>query len=665
MTKDKDIYAYLYIEDESYGYTALCVIIPVLPREKPEAVEVENPHYVQANALAVHLQEALDDLGDITCQVTAARVAAENAEAYAESTYAQLSDVNTTLETLSTETAAKIDDGYVEDGSLYLTSNGEVVAGPFTGFGGGGGTGSGGSGNNATLIVQNATGWLSKTVALGAACNLTLNWSSLEDNLETGAGVLTVKVNNAVKLTRDIDQGSVEFDISPYLSAGSNAVKINIADVYGNSKTINYSVKCVSVSLTSTFDAAATYSESINFVFTPTGSVAKTMHFVLDGKEIGTMNVTVSGRQQTYVIPRQTHGAHILRAWFTCEIDGEEIESNELYYEIICIRDGNSTPIIASNYTKKTAEQYELLAIPYRVYDPANITASVSLYADGTSISNLTVDRTEQTWSYRPTDIGALQLKIVCGSTEKYFDIDITESSIDVEAETQDLSLYLSSYGHSNSSDDKDVWSYGNISAEFKNFGWVSDGWQLDEDNNTVLRVTGDARVEIPVQIFAQDFRSTGKTIEIEFASRDVLDYNAMILSSVSEGRGIEITAQRADMTSEQSTIGTQYKEDEHVRLTFVTEKRSGNRLILIYLNGIISGIKQYPDDDDFSQGSPVGLSIGSNDCTIDIYNIRVYDNDLTRYQVLDNWIADTQNIEDRLARYERNLVYDDYGAVV
>lgn len=39
--------------------------------------------------------------------------------------------------------------------------------------------------------------------------------------------------------------------------------------------------------------------------------------------------------------------------------------------------------------------------------------------------------------------------------------------------------------------------------------------------------------------------------------------------------------------------------------------------------------------------------------------SIRVYDNDLTRHQVLNNWIADTQVVETMLERYSRNHVFD------
>ncbi len=143
------------------------------------------------------------------------------------------------------------------------------------------------------------------------------------------------------------------------------------------------------------------------------------------------------------------------------------------------------------------------------------------------------------------------------------------------------------------------------------------------------------------------------------------MDYDAVILSCLSGGRGLLVTAQKAQLTSEQSEIAMQFKENEHVRVSFVVEKRSENRLICCYINGVMSGAVQYPAGDDFSQREPADISIGSSDCTVDIYAIRVYDNDLTRGQILDNMIADTQNIDTLLSRYQRNRVYNAYGSIV
>lgn len=302
-------------------------------------------------------------------------------------------------------------------------------------------------------------------------------------------------------------------------------------------------------------------------------------------------------------------------------------------------------------------------------HDPAGMTTEVKLYAGDTLVSTQTVDRTEQTWTYRADNVGSLILRIDVNNgyatASKSWTFTVTESSVDVSAETENLSLFLSSYGRSNNEENPGTWSYGNIAATFANFNFASDGWQKDKDNISVLRVAGDARLTIPLKIFEKDFRTTGKTIEFEFSTSEVMDYDAVILSCMSGNRGVQLTAQKATLKSEQSEIFTQYKEDEHVRIAFVVEKRSENRLIYVYINGNMSGSIQYPTDDDFSQQSPVDISIGSNDCVINLYCIRVYDNDLTRHQMLDNWIADSQNVDDLLYRYQHNNVFNEYGSIV
>ena len=554
-----------------------------------------------------------------------------------------------------------------DQGLVYLLNNGERIAGPYGPFAGGGG--GSGSGNNAVLTMTNTTGWLATTIASGSACALKVSWSSLENEIPTGDGTLTVKVNNVNKTTKNVNQGEITIDVKDFLSSGANRIKLSISDVYGNTRTISFSISVVEISLSSNFDSSVVYTDDIMYTYVPTGAIEKTMHFILDGTELDTAATSVSGRQQSYVIPKQTHGTHTLLVYFTCTIDGNEVRSNELYYELICTVAGNMHPVIASNYVGGEIVQYTSVPVTYRVYDPAGMTTEVKLYAGDTLVSTQTVDRTEQTWTYRADNVGSLILRIDVNNgyatASKSWTFTVTESSVDVSAETENLSLFLSSYGRSNNEENPGTWSYGNIAATFTNFNFASDGWQKDKDNISVLRVAGDARLTIPLKIFEKDFRTTGKTIEFEFSTSEVMDYDAVILSCMSGNRGVQLTAQKATLKSEQSEIFTQYKEDEHVRIAFVVEKRSENRLIYVYINGNMSGSIQYPTDDDFSQQSPVDISIGSNDCVINLYCIRVYDNDLTRHQMLDNWIADSQNVDDLLYRYQHNNVFNEYGSIV
>lgn len=546
---------------------------------------------------------------------------------------------------------------------LYLTLDGEI-------FGEGvvlpkGGSGGGGSTNSAVMTLTNKAGWITKTIAEGSDCDVVFEWSSVENEIQTGNGTFALSVGGAVKLSYELEQGEHTINIGKYLSAGTNKVLVEIGDAYGNSRVISYTVNAVQVSISSYFDGTIAYTGDIQFNYTPVGAVDKLVHFVVDGTEIGTRKVAVSGREISYTIPAQAHGSHTLEVYFTAEIAGQPVESNHLFFDLICYVDGQRKPIISVPANISSVKQFSTVAIPYVVYTPNTITSAVELKDGTTTAATLTVDRTQQIWSYKALESGTANLSIVCGDTVKPISFTVTHSQIDVTAETENLELYLSSAGRSNNEENPLVWKSGAVEAQFTGFNLTSDGWKLDDDKNTVLRVTGDARVYIPFNIFGADFRTTGKTVEIEFSTRDVLNYDSVILSAWSGDRGIQITAQKAMLKSAQSEIFTQYKENETVRIAFAVEKRAENRLLAIYINGIMSGVIQYPDDDNFEQTDPVGISIGSNYCTTDIYCIRVYGNNLSRYQILDNWIADTQDVETMIERYERNNIFDDYGNIV
>ena len=526
------------------------------------------------------------------------------------------------------------------------------------------GSGGGGGGGYGTIEVINTGGWLTKTVAYGAGCVINLSWSSSVDGIATGNGTMKIAVNGTVKQTREVAQGPLAPDVGKFLKSGDNDVEITVSDAYGNTRTLKYSIETISVSIDSYFDDSTAYTGEIPFSYTPVGEVKKTVHFLVDGKEIGTQVVTASNREQPYTIPAQSHGSHTFEVYFTAEINGEKVESNHKFYDLICYEEGNTTPIITTTFREKEVKQYSTVSIRYIVYTYGSLTSEVQLKDGDTVVSTRTVDRTRQPWPYKAKEAGTANLSIVCGETVKPISFTVTESEIDVTAETANLELYLSSEGRNNNEENPLHLSYGGIKALLTGFNMKSDLWQEDDEGNTVLRVSGDARVNIPFNIFGTDFRTFGKTIEIEFATRNVMNYDAVVLSCWSGDRGIKITAQKALLKSERSEIYTQYKEDEHVRVAFVVEKLAEHRLLAIYINGIMSGVVQYPAGDNFAQSSPVGITIGSNDCTVDIYNIRVYGNNLTRYQIVDNWIADTQDVDTMIDRYTRNDVFDAYGNI-
>ena len=531
-----------------------------------------------------------------------------------------------------------------------------------------GGTGTGGGGGaetiKAILSVENTSGWLSKTIASGASVTASFLWSSVEDGMATGDGSVRITVNDVVRSTRQISQGNVSVDLTPYLSTGTNKVKVRISDIYDQGRTISFNITSLELSIESSFDATTQYTGPFVFPYTPKGAIEKTVHFVIDGVERFTQVTSVSNRQMSQSIPAQSHGGHSLRVYFDAEINGELVRSNELYFEFISVERGVYDVIITSNFSKTEVDQFSAVPITFTVFDPSSQTSEVRLYANNVLISTQTVDQSEQSYTYIANREGACTIRIESGSTVKTLNFTVRESDLNIQAETENLALYLTAQGRSNNEETRNQWISNDVAAVLSDFTWRLDGWQTDEDSINVLRVSDDARVTIPYQIFARDFKTTGKTIEIEFATRDVANYSAEIISCFADNIGLKITPQQIIFRGAQNEISALYKDNEHIRLSIVVEKQNDNRLIMVYINGVMSGAIQYASGERFSQLNPVGITIGSEDCVVDIYNIRVYDNNLNRQQIVNNWIADTQNGTVRQQRYSHNNVYDAYGNI-
>ncbi len=570
---------------------------------------------------------------------------------------------------------SKIPDGFiVEDNMLYLARDGEIVSEGVELPSGGGG---GGGGSSSTIKLKNESLSTSLAIAEGETATLKFNFSSIdEDGNESGSGTLQVYVNNILKLNKIIPQGSNELDVTSLLSAGNNSVRIKVTDSYGLSKQISYSIAVIALSITSTFDESQQYDSDVSFRYIPVGAVEKIIHFELDGTEIATATTSSSGRQMTQVIPVQSHGTHLLRVWITAEVNGISISSNILIYDIMFVDSSITTPIIASPFAVTEVEEGTFISIPYTVYDPKNLMCDVTLeiISRGTtsdkvvSTSKVTVDRTKQTWNIRKYPVGNTVFRIKYGSVAKEFLVKVKESAIQVDIETNGLEFYLDAEGKSNQGSDKDSWESNGYATQFTDVNFLSNGWDTDSEGNTRLKLAGDARAYNPFQIFKTDSSYTGRTIEFDLLVSDVQDQNAVVVDCMSGDIGLQIMANKAVLKSELSEVSAPFGTDAHIRLSFVIDKSGdgSERMIMLYINGIASGAMQYPDGDNFSQVlNPVGITMGSNLCTTYIYSIAVYDYDVTKYQILNNFIAGAQDPAELAERYHRNDIFDEYSNIV
>lgn len=490
-----------------------------------------------------------------------------------------------------------------------------------------------------------------------------LSYYENEGDLSQVSGSCTVYVAGKQRERITLRSGNTyTIDVTKYIGEDVTEIRFTIDNAEGSSRSYVYEVTMVNLMVSSSFDSVTAYEGVIPFVYTPIGNIKKTVHIILDGKEIHQEETDVNNRQQTFDIPAQAHGAHSLEVYLSASVHGLELKSNHLNFALVCIEQGNETPIIASTMEHIYMKQYETVSIPFVVYDPLNNPADIALKINDSIVATRKVDRTQQSWVYKSMSQGDATMTITCRSVSKTFQLTVDKSSITSEAETQNLELFLTSQGRSNQDTDRETWENNGIAASFSEMNYITNGWIVDKDGNTAMRLSGGAAMTIPLKLFSKDIRQTGKTIEIEFAVRQVIDYEGVVLSCQQGGIGLRLTPNTISLTSEQSTLETKYKEDERVRVSFVIEKRANNRLMQIYINGIKSQSLQYPANDGFVQPSPVDITVVSSTAAIDIYNIRSYSNNLNAQQLLDNYIADMDDIDKKLAIFNRNQVYDTYG---
>ena len=267
----------------------------------------------------------------------------------------------------------------------------------------------------------------------------------------------------------------------------------------------------------------------------------------------------------------------------------------------------------------------------------------------------------------------------------------------------KDLMLYLNPKGKSNKAHDRAEWKDYNGAATAKltglHYGEVN-GWLMEEDGTSYLKLTSGAKMEIPrseFRPFKEDPTTTsatnsrmgyGMTIELDFAIEGILDYDAEIISCLSKSKtgsvqcGFNVVGDKIKVYNSRlngdSYIDKEGKlkyrgylssqtlvEGKRVRLSFVIEPRSVDfPMCHCYVDGKSSGSVIYDTADDFKDvaDNPAYLKIDSTSAQVKIYGIRFYSTALTNRVILNNYTASFASLEDRQATYDSNNVFDAQG---
>ena len=487
----------------------------------------------------------------------------------------------------------------------------------------------------------------------------------------------------------DVSKGTYTLDLTKYLLLGTTDIYVRATTTdptTGKTQTRQsyVSVKAVTLALSSSFNIAECVakggygvSEAVSIPFAVSGSGDKTVTLYLDGHQWDSQTVKRSGTTNgsfSLSMSGVSIGRHTVQIVAEMEASAElTLKSESIYFDIL--KGGQNAPyigtkltfgdgrIFADDHLTPTIEtgQYEQVRFDFVAYDPTTTPATVGVWRDGIRTQTVSVPRTTQVYTNRFLEQGDMAMVLKCGTTEYKLNVKVTESGIDLSEATAGLVLKLTAAGRSNAESEPAEWRYNDVQTVFEGFDWQSNGWTGD-----ALKLTNGANIEIGYKPFANDATTTGATYEMELTCSNVTDRKGTVVDCMAGNVGFRLTTQEALMrTGAGSEVGTKFASGMTLKIAFVVQEKKSNRLMMLYVNGILCGAKQYASTDSLLQAEPTNIKITSESADVEVRNMRVYNRALGDDEELSNYMVDRPTSDEMVVLFEKNQVMDDEGTDV
>ena len=532
-----------------------------------------------------------------------------------------------------------------------------------------------------------------KAVLIGTTGNLLQFKFAVEDKSGNSTGenadcTITL-VNQGVKKTINkiytAQQGreGIIVELDAYLTEGTNNISINIKGVNSlAATTVSVVYQLINLKFTDSLDISRVYNtdELLEISCVVEGAGTKVIDWFLDGEQLPyeitdeipyitaytvNKNISLNGltpgvhsiqyRLRSQVGENQFYSQTLFRNFFVSGIDGTIIGiATELPVGVEPVK---------SNVLDRLYGmiQYVPYNLRYAIHNSkGSTTNTVQIFLNNElQLTTNIVNGIENNSSIMSGEFGNLPIKITINGIDYEMTSDTAISTIGV-SEIADAKLNLRAFGRDNGAIDRESWTYGDYSTTFNGLYWnAQSGWV---DNTLIINAGASASINyVP---FEKDPMSAGKTIEVEFATRNVIDNDGVILDLTNEnGHGLLITASEARLvTSDNKIVSTKFKAEEQNRISFIINRReSGNNagFVFIYVNGILSGAAEYSNTATIRSTKNIVFN-GSSDVLLK--QIVIYDKPLSSDEILNNYILYRDSISEMLSIYNRNNVTTDDG---
>lgn len=541
-------------------------------------------------------------------------------------------------------------------------------------------TGGGGGGTTTTTLKVERITESPVVVTTTDKVEIKFNYSSIDSDGESVDGTYSWKLGSSIIASGALVQGENTFDATEYVNIGTQKLVLTVTDAAGSVVVKSWTVQKVDVRLESSFNDKITYgvNTSVNFTYTPYGAINKTVHFKLDGVELNSVSTSSSGTLQSYTLPAQSHGAHLLECYITATINGKNIETDHIFKDIIWYDENSDIPVIGciyrnDYYGKVEAKQYNSTSIPFYVFDPKTATPTITRSVDGKVVATQTMSGTSDVWVYKSSDVGEHTLTITCRNTTLTIIMNIKELGITIEPITANLAFDFNPTGLSNS-DENRLWQDINTNVNMTvsdNFDWSNGGYQIDSDGNQYFCIKAGTTATINYNLFERDASIYGSEFKCVFKTTNVKKADATFLTCQSDSTvvGLQMNTHEAYLKSSIKSLYIPYSEEDVIEFEFNInaldkENPDATAVIMSYEDGVGLRPMIYDSTHRLHQYEPVPITIGSGDCDVHIYRMKAYTTALTDSNILSNFIADARDSDEMIARYNRNQIYDENNAL-
>ena len=502
---------------------------------------------------------------------------------------------------------------------------------------------------------------------------------------------ITIRNGSAVTtLHRNATYGTLfSLNIDEYLTEGTNVVTLSVAAVtYGVGSSISLMYHAIVLRVSDNLDLSEVYgseNEVIEAAVHIEGTGTKRIEWYVDGVQLPFDSQTDETSQSATTLTRYIsvsqlgEGRHNLQYRAVVNINNVNFYSDIQYRDFIVYRAETLNTIIVNSFFYRgasiidptddpidlgTVEQYMTKEIKYAIYNPNNVAVNALEITIGDKTTTVNADNyNEYIYELKAFNYGSTGLSFSLNGITLEYDVEVEQSSLDI-ATIGNTEFEFEGNCRVNTSIDKRLenWSFhaqsgSNYAASMAGFDYTErNGWTGEG-----LMIGNGASLAFNCAPLNYNVVQNGGTFEFEFETRRVLDDDEVICTLMQSGVGIRITASEAKIVSQQGVeLSCKYKAEERNRITFVINPLNAavnKGLIFIFINGILSGVKNYQVGDSFTSNI-YAVFTGSDEANIVLYQLRFYRRALRLDEVLNNYILYRPTVDELLEAYDKNDIY-------